>query len=127
MTAPFGQRWPKPAACLALLWWLFGLWCLFKPAGSEPMPFLHYDKLGHFGLFAVQAVLLYLAAADRTRAVRLIGCSLAVWAGLSELLQATLIVDRSGDPWDALADLAGAGLGLALGRGCRRACDRAAV
>jgi len=127
MPTPFGQRWPKRAAWLALLWWCFGLWCLFKSAGSEPMPFAHYDKLGHFGLFCVQAALLYLAAAGRPRAVWLIGGALAGWAGLSELLQATLTVDRSSDPWDALADLVGAGLGLALGRWCHSACGRAAV
>jgi len=75
----------------------------------------------------MQAVLLYLAAAGRPRAVWLISGALAAWAGLSELLQATLTVDRSGAPWDALADLAGAGLGLALGRWCHRACGRVAV
>jgi hypothetical protein len=102
MTALFGQRLPKRAAWLAL-WWLFGLWCLFKPAGRVPVPFLHDDKLGHFALFAVQAALLYLAAAGRCSAW--VWAGLAVWARLSEVLRATPTHDRSGDPFDALVML----------------------
>jgi len=51
---------------------------------------------------------------------------LAVHAGVSEVVQATLL-DRDGTPWDAVADLAGMALaGAALRRGGRRATADAA-
>lgn len=114
---------PYRALLPALLWWGLSLWLLLKPAGA-PSAIPHFDKIGHFALFGVQAGLLgwglHRCGLTRPRLTALLCC--ALWAGLSEGLQAWLTVDRAAEWLDALADVAGTGtVLLALGRYIARA------
>ena len=86
---------------------------LFWPTGAGSQPFPGADKVVHLLLFAL------LAASARWR----FGGGLpvlalvAVYAVVSEVVQAVALAERSGDPVDVVADLLGAGLGwLAAGR-----------
>ena len=102
----------------ALLWWGLSLWLLLKPVGeSSAIP--HFDKIGHFALFGVQAGLLGWGwrRTGLPHAVCAAWLACALWAGVSEGLQAWLTVDRAAEWLDALADVLGASLALAgLGR-----------
>ena len=62
------------------------------------------DKLVHAGLFA----LLSATAALRFGAARRVLLAVLVYAALSEVVQALLLAERSGDAWDLLADAVGA-------------------
>ena len=86
---------------------------LFSPSsGSGTTPFPESDKVIHLLLFAG------LAFTTRWRFGPTRAGLLAVLAlaPLSELIQAGLLPDRSGDPFDVLADLVGAALGWLLAR-----------
>lgn len=84
--------------------------------GTPSIP--HLDKLVHFGAWLVLAVTLWpplRGARPRLppgRVLWLLG-ALALWGVATELLQG-LTPDRTGDVWDALADLAGAASGALL-------------
>lgn len=96
----------KTAAGVALLAHLLAL---YLPASAGPplmVPGL--DKAVHLAVFAVPVLLLVLLSG---RSV-VVGAVFAGHAVLSEIVQATLVPGREGDPWDALFDLAGIGLGL---------------
>ena len=109
---PVGCRWP--AWGLAVLWFAGSMWLLWREStGSAPL-FAHADKAGHFLLFAVQTALLRLALG--TGHTRLILLLAAVWAAGSETGQVFLTVSRTGDPLDALADMAGCVAVLAWAR-----------
>ena len=71
-----------------------------------------FDKVVHGGLF------LLLAVSTRWRFGPRLGllAPVAAYAVLSEIVQAVLLPDRSGDPFDALADTTGALLGWLLAR-----------
>ena len=81
---------------------------LFSPASDVPSGFAYSDKLVHFLLFAA------LAATGRLAGIPplplLLG--LMAYAGLSEILQSVLPLDRRGDVRDAVADVLGALTGL---------------
>ncbi|ERG63297.1 hypothetical protein L332_02365 [Agrococcus pavilionensis RW1] len=77
------------------------------------------DKLVHFAVFAAPALLGVLAG---LRPLWL-GAALAAHAVLSEVVQHLLLPGRSGDAWDALADLAGVAVGLAVGWLARRSAS----
>ena len=62
------------------------------------------DKLVHAGLFALLAV----TAVLRFGAVRRVLLGVLAYAAFSELVQALLLAERSGDAWDLLADAVGA-------------------
>ena len=81
---------------------------LFAPAGDVPAAPPGLDKVVHLALFAV------LAATGRWAGirVRLLVVALAVYAAVSELLQAVTPLARSGSIADLLADLAGVALGV---------------
>ena len=83
---------------------LLSLYVLFTPrAGGESL-FPYADKVVHFVLFAL------LAATTRWR----FGTGLwavVAYAVLSEVVQGLLLSTRSGDAYDVVADLLGAGLG----------------
>lgn len=102
------------ARLAALLWWLFSFYMLLlKPAGaSSGIP--HFDKVGHFVLFAVWAGLLVrVCGAERWRPVVVL-CLL--WALLSEGAQGWLTATRSAQWLDVAADMGGALLVVALCR-----------
>lgn len=109
---------PQAALTLAALWWLFGVWMLFRQGGGHSgIPY--FDKIGHFSLFAVQALLLLRGLDVRFGEVvarQQVWCCLCGWAVLSEVLQGTLTSYRSAEVADALADGLGIAAGLALAR-----------
>ena len=98
------------------------LWGLYRDHGPPALRWLpHADKLEHlvgFGLpcfLVLLALHLHAAAADRllaTRAVALVVALFVVHAGVSEVVQGEFYTSRSGDPYDALADVTGTVLGL---------------
>ncbi|MCL6264698.1 VanZ family protein [Craterilacuibacter sp. RT1T] len=95
---------------LTLLWWGFSLYMLLKPASTEPSLIPYFDKIGHFCLFAVQALVLRLALPQQAWPRILL--MLALWAVLSETLQGVLTTDRSPELADAGADILGAATAL---------------
>ena len=88
---------------------------LFAP-GSDTPALSVSDKLVHALLFAALALTGRLAGI-RARPLAL---GLLAYAGVSEVLQAVLPIDRDGDWHDALADLLGAAIGLACAGVLRR-------
>lgn len=83
------------------------------------------DKVVHATIFAVLTLSGLLAAVPRVR----LGVGLAAYAALSEVLQATLPIQRDGDWRDWVADVTGVLLALLLGWALamvaqRRARDR---
>ncbi|MGC0420771.1 hypothetical protein [Embleya sp. AB8] len=93
---------------------LVNLLLLFNPGSpGDPAPFVpHRDKIVHFLSFA--------AIAWTGRRVGIgsvvLAAALAAHAVESELVQHFVVPQRSGDPWDAIADVCGAGGGLLLAR-----------
>ena len=87
---------------------LVGVYAPAQPGPSVSLPYA--DKVAH--------VLLFAAVAWTGRKVGLralvLGIVLGLHAVTSEILQGTLLPERSGDPFDVLANLVGIGLGLAL-------------
>ena len=80
------------------------------------------DKVVHAGIFVVLALSGLLAAVPRVR----LGVGLAAYAALSEVLQATLPIQRDGDWRDWVADVTGVLLALLLGRALARGAQRRA-
>ncbi len=104
---------------VALLWFMGSLYFLFRPTtATDTMPFAHFDKLAHFSMFFGQFWLLCKAYTSELKAIPLkwLFVAAVVWAVSSEVLQMLLTTTRSGDAWDALADVTGAALALVLGR-----------
>ena len=83
---------------------------LFAPPSDVPSSPPGVDKLVHFGLFAL------LALTGRWAGVgwRALAIGLAGYAGVSELLQGTDLVDRDASAADLLADCAGVAVALLL-------------
>lgn len=119
MIPPRDHRLRALAGVAAVVWaaLVAGLGSVSDPPGAELAPDLPLvDKLAHAGLYAVLAVLLRLSGLRPSIAVLLA----ATWGVLDELHQRT-VPGRDADPWDALADLAGAYLGVvAVGWSARR-------
>ncbi len=71
------------------------------------------DKLAHFGVYAIFALLLSAIFTERRKLWGLIAAiGLAgAFGGLMEVLQGTLAVGRSFDPVDMVANFLGAGFG----------------
>ncbi|MGY1746578.1 VanZ family protein [Blastococcus sp. SYSU D00695] len=89
---------------------LVSLAVLFTPGDDVPSAPAGVDKLVHFGLF------LALALAGRWAGVapRGLAVLLVAYAAVSEVVQALAPLERSGSVADAVADVAGVGLGLLL-------------
>lgn len=85
---------------------------LFAPSGGPTPSVPGLDKAVHLALFAL------LAGTTRWRFgadLRLL-MAVAAYAVASEVLQAALLSDRSGDPYDVVADVLGALLGWLVAR-----------
>ncbi|MGB7820475.1 MAG: VanZ family protein [Ornithinibacter sp.] len=82
---------------------------LYAPQAPGESPFPSADKVVHLVVFAAPAALAVLGGIGP----RLVVGVLAAHAVLSEVVQATVLPDRSGDPLDVVADLVGIGLGVA--------------
>lgn len=106
------------------VWWVafagavaVNLAVVFAPQPDVPgqgVPGL--DKVVHVGVFAAVAVTGLRAGVPGRWLVPV----LLTHAVTSEVIQARLLPDRSGDPWDALADAVGVALGWALHRAMAR-------
>ncbi len=98
------------------------VWSLYRDHAPPTLRwFPHLDKVEHlvgFGLpcfLVLLALHLHTTAAGRrpsARAVALVAGLFVVHAGVSEVVQGTASTTRSGDPYDALADVVGTLLGL---------------
>ena len=95
---------------------LLSLVLLFSPASRVPGGIELNDKVVHAALFFTLAVTGVLAGLP----LRALALGLIVYAGVSEVLQAVLPIDRDGNVFDALADLLGAASGLAVALVIRR-------
>jgi hypothetical protein len=89
---------------LAVLYWPSAL------AAASRLDLPLADKAVHAAVFALVMWLW----AGRGRRIWLVAALLAANAGLSEVVQALWLPQRSGDLWDVIADLAGIGLGAWL-------------
>lgn len=83
---------------------------LYAPSSPGEGGIPHLDKLVHAGIFGAVA----LTAAAVGLPLRWVVPVLLVHAGLSEVVQGTLLPHRDGDWHDALADAVGTLLGAAL-------------
>ncbi len=93
---------------LAIVVQLVGLYSPDAPSGGGAPG---SDKVAHVAMFLAPALLGVLAG------LRLVVLAplLIVHAIVSEAVQHLVLAERSGDPWDAVADIAGVAAGLALG------------
>jgi len=99
------------SAVLALAVQLVAVYLPGNPSQSLELPWLPgADKVVHFLIFAVPTYLF----GRLTRRVGLVAGLFAVHAVVSELVQWRVIPYRDGDPFDALADLAGIGVAVLL-------------
>lgn len=87
---------------------------LYAPSAPGPAGPPGSDKVGHLLAFAVPAALAWLLGA-RWLVVALVGHAL-----VSEPIQGWVAPNRTPDPFDALADLVGVALGVALAMTVRR-------
>ena len=92
-----------------------GLYDPTPSGGSVPVS----DKLVHALLFGVPALLGGLLGAGLWWPSLLV-----LHAPVSELVQARLIAPRTGDPWDAVADVVGVAVGWWLARALRQRARR---
>lgn len=107
----------RPTA-LALGWSLVILVACSVPGNEIPdAALLSFDKVGHVLLFLGFGWLWMRAVPDRLGVVVIAG---AVYAIGTEVWQAMLPLNRSGDPYDAIADGVGLGLGVAFGAWANR-------
>ena len=102
------RRWVGQVAFAAVV--LLSLVVLFSPASDVPSDVPISDKVIHFSLFAALAVTGRLAGIPPLP----LAVGLAAYAGVSEVLQTVLPINRDGDVRDALADTLGALVGIAL-------------
>jgi hypothetical protein len=104
------------AAWLALA---LQLWVLYAPsvpdAASFAPPFA--DKLVHGFVFGLAV---WAWSRLRRRWAWLIAALFAAHAVASEFIQWRFLAERTGDPWDVVADLAGVALGLGAALRWRR-------
>lgn len=117
MTGARGVGWRVLPVAAALL---LQLTVLYAPSGGGVPPFPYFDKLVHCAVFALP-VLFGLLARLPLVPVALV---MALHAPVSEVVQATLLPNRSGDPWDAVADVLGVALGVVAVRLVRWSADR---
>ena len=85
-------------------------WALYSPGDPDrvlPLDIPGLNKVAHLALFAVPVWLLLRAGVGRLVVVPLA----IVQVIASEVIQGRFVLHRSGDIWDAVADLVGIGLG----------------
>lgn len=112
----------QAATAVAALAIALHLWGLYRDHGPpDPRWLPHADKLEHlvgFGLpcfLVLLAVHVWAASAGRVprpRSVALVVGLFVAHAVVSEVVQGELYTTRTGDPYDAVADLVGTALGL---------------
>lgn len=101
---------------VAILWFMMSIYGLFLQAPStQPPPFIHMDKVAHWGLFLVQFYVLGRVIYAKTYAIpygKLLLLAL-FWAISSELIQGYFTA-RHMDIYDMMADMTGAICALVL-------------
>ncbi|MBN2484440.1 MAG: VanZ family protein [Bacteroidales bacterium] len=98
-----------------IIWGIAMFYLLFSPSKALPKTGFfnipHFDKLMHFGMFAILVFLMWLesgkAQNDKNRLRVYFSISAIFFAALSEIVQHNFIAGRSGNVLDFLADLAG--------------------
>jgi len=80
---------------------------LYSPEGMGGPQITGLDKVVHFSIFAVPALVALMAGISAPWALGI----LAVHAPISELIQHFALSHRSGDVFDAIADLVGVAIG----------------
>jgi VanZ family protein len=119
-----GRFWTRlipPPLALAIAWTALILIACLTPRELLPdedrtglaLGLAHPDKLVHFSLFAVFAVLWCRVRQPRIRPVYVLVAGVLL-AGLTELAQELPFIHRDGDIWDALADSLGAVAGTVV-------------
>ncbi len=117
-------RWPRTRSRFA--WILFGLavagqlLVIYAPQAPATPSGLPIDKLVHAGVFAL---VLWTGAAAGVP-LRWLALPLIAHAPVSELVQGAALPDRTGDPWDAVADLVGTCVAILAWRGAYRETTR---
>lgn len=112
-----GSRWRLLPLALAML---VQLSVLYAPSGGGAAPFPHVDKLVHCAVFALPVLFGLLARLPLVP----VAAVMALHAPVSEVVQASLLPNRAGDPWDAVADVTGVALGVLAARLVRPSTDR---
>lgn len=87
---------------------LLALYLPQDPGAPSPIP--HGDKLVHAVIFGAPVLVAGLA---KGRWWLLVALACAVHGPVSEVIQQTALPSRSGDVWDAVADLVGTGAAVA--------------
>jgi hypothetical protein len=109
---PAARGWWRAGLALAVVIQLVVLYNPTQPPMGGLTSTLGVDKLVHAAIFAV-----VMLAGRRARLSRVPLLLLTVvQAPVSEVVQATLLPGRTGDPWDVVADLSGCLLGWWLTR-----------
>ena len=111
--APARARSLLPAALAVLL----QLVVVYAPSAGGGTMFPNADKLVHVTVFALPVLFGLLARLPLVPVVAV----MAAHAPVSEVAQAALLPHRSGDPWDAVADLTGVALGVLVATAARSA------
>lgn len=117
MTGDPSRRWSHLAVFAAVL---LQLGVLYAPTSVGPTLFPNIDKLVHCAVFALPVFLALRARLPLMPVVAVV----AAHAPVSELIQWTLLPNRSGDPWDVVADLVGVALGAGAAHLALRAVPR---
>ncbi|MEP2025069.1 MAG: VanZ family protein [Reichenbachiella sp.] len=84
-----------------------------SPSSGEPLfdiPIRHLDKLVHFGLFFIHAMLLALALEVKKEALKIFSFGVILTLA-TEGLQ-TYVPGRQADVWDGMADVCGTSSGM---------------
>ncbi|MEO7070496.1 MAG: VanZ family protein [Nostocoides sp.] len=96
------------------------VYSVYAPDSPAQPTFANEDKIAHALLFGMPVAIAW-ATGLRPRLVTGI---IALHAPVSELVQHYVLPHRSGDVWDAVADLVGVLLGLLAGRAIARLVSR---
>jgi hypothetical protein len=119
---PAGRGGPVRPVLLVALVLALAVQCvvLYAPQAPGVSPFPSSDKVVHLTVFFVPVLIGLLAGLPP----RLVVAVFAGHAVLSEVVQGVVLPDRSGDPVDAVADLAGVALAVLAWRGLGRSPAR---
>ena len=116
---------PRRGPVLAWSWalaaaLLLQMYVLYAPSPGGPTMFSGSDKIVHAGIFAMPVLLAF--RVGRRWPWAALAC--AIHAPVSEVIQGAALPRRSADPWDAVADLTGVALAVAVALVVRRRVRR---
>ncbi len=114
------SRMPRVGLVLLVVALVVQLWSVYAPDSPVQPSFANEDKIAHALLFGVPVAIAW-ASGLRPR---LVTALIAAHAPVSELVQHFVLPHRSGDVWDAVADLVGVLIGILAGRALARVVGR---